>query len=309
MSKTQKHALILVIIAISGAYNCYHYDPIAEIFKASELQKIVLTPNPLELHGDSVSFEISITLPIKMLREKSRYVADFYYAIGDVTKARRGIKPPLGAFKIDTLILEGHQFVKLKKPHTIRKKMTLAYHDTLALGYLQVYVTAREGKRHKILGPTTVLSQEKPVIGVIATSRLVKKPNQVKDSEQGVKAYEAIRSATSRTDGQYQKAYELLQNAPQTAINQFNQGLAYLLEGKNYPAARKALENAEQLNNQDAVIPYALAIVAARTKQEKELITYLKKAFVLKPDLKAKARKDAEFFTYRKKAAFQEALK
>ena len=58
------------------------------------------------------------------------------------------------------------------------------------------------------------------------------------DTKDGMKAYEVIKSATSRGDGQYKKAYELLTNAPKTFTNQFNQGLAYLLEGKNYEKAK-----------------------------------------------------------------------
>ena len=125
----------------------------------------------------------------------------------------------------------------------------------------------------------------------------------------GIKGYYAIKEATARDDGKYKEAYELLGSAANTVPNYFNKGLAYLLEANDYEQAKAAFNAAAKLNEKDAMTHYALAVVAARTGSEGDLTQNLKKAVELKSDLKAKALKDAEFFKYKTKASFMDAIK
>jgi len=125
----------------------------------------------------------------------------------------------------------------------------------------------------------------------------------------GIKGYYAIQQATARDDGKYKEAYEVLANAANTTPNYFNKGLAYLLEANDYEQAKAAFNAAAKMNDKDAVIYYALAVVAARQGSESDLTQNLKKAVELKSDLKAKALKDAEFFKFKTKAAFTDAIK
>ncbi len=125
----------------------------------------------------------------------------------------------------------------------------------------------------------------------------------------GIKGYYAIQQATSRDDGKYKEAYELLASAASTVPNYFNKGLAYLLEANDYEQAKASFNAAAKMNDKDATTFYALAVVAARQGNEGELTQNLKKAVELKSDLKAKALKDAEFFKYKTKASFMDAIK
>ena len=305
MHQNKKYFIIIAIVAISGFYNCYPFvidDPITSIAASEEMQEFTITPNILELHGDSIPFTISFKLPPKLIRKKYNYVGEFYYTIGNVNKARPGAPPYLGEFKVDTMKVNSEKLSRLKHPIIWRKKFMLAYQDTFKMGYLHMYGTVFKGSKSKRFGPIPLKSQGKSVLGVVTTCRLVKTPQKNIDSINGLKAYEAIKLATSRVDGQYKMAYSLLTKAPKTATNQFNQGLAYLLEGKNYEEAKKAFETAAQLAPKDAIIRYALAIVAART--DKDFIKYLKKVVALDPKLKIKARQDAEFFKYWENEAF-----
>lgn len=125
----------------------------------------------------------------------------------------------------------------------------------------------------------------------------------------GIKGYYAIKKATARNDGKYKEAYELLTQARKTVANCFNKGLAYLLEANDYEQAKTAFNAAAQLNEKDAITYYALAVVAARTGNESGLTQNLKKAVELKSNLKTKALNDAEFFKYKTKASFIDAIK
>ena len=125
----------------------------------------------------------------------------------------------------------------------------------------------------------------------------------------GVKAYYTFKKATSRDDGKYKEAYELLANASNTVPNRFNQGLAYLLEGNDYEQAKAGFNAAIQINAKDAMAYYGLAVTAARQGNTNELAQNLKKAIDLKGVLKAKALKDAEFFKFKTNTSFLDAIK
>lgn len=310
MHQHKKYVLILAIIAISGYSNCWDVDPLGKMAMLSEQQEAIVTPNPLELHGDSVKFNLSVELPKKMLRQskKSWYKAEVFYTTGDVTKMQLGFRSKNREIKAGDIYFDGYPYATSYKRPILDTNMQFAYHDSLQYGYLIYYGIIGKATKSKKIGPIKVRGNKGAVVGIATTCRLVKTPKS-EDSKEGNSAYEAIKSATSRNDGQYKKAYELLANAPKTFTNQFNQGLAYLLEGKNYEKAKKALEAATQLNEQDAIAHYVLGIVASRTENDQELTKYLKKAFALKPNLKGKALKDAEFFKYLGKEPFIEALK
>ena len=305
MHRNKKYILILAIIAISGYSNCFERDIVAEIRKLSEQNKEVISPNPLELHGDSVKFNLSLALPKEIFRghKKTWYATEIFYTTDDAKKMRYGYKPKTKEIKAGEIFFDGYPYVMKGGQPILDKDMQFAYVDSLKFGYLVFYGIAGKGSRSKRYGPRPLMRDEGYVVGIATTCRLVKTPKN-EDSNEGKSAYEAMKSATSRDDGQYKKAYELLTNAPKTFTNQFNQGLAYLLEGKNYEKAKKALETATQLNPKEALTYYVLAIVAARTKNDQDLIAHLKKAIALNPDLKAKAKADVEFYKYWEQAVF-----
>jgi tetratricopeptide (TPR) repeat protein len=49
----------------------------------AETQSIDVVPSPLELHGDSVNFDVSVVLPAKMLPQKYTYNLTTYYKYGE----------------------------------------------------------------------------------------------------------------------------------------------------------------------------------------------------------------------------------
>lgn len=68
----------LAIIGISGAL-FFSGCALNQMVKMAKDQDISVTPNPLELHGGKVEYEVSATLPAKMLKKNLVYAIDSRY--------------------------------------------------------------------------------------------------------------------------------------------------------------------------------------------------------------------------------------
>lgn len=56
---------------------------LARMLKKAKDQQLVVNPSPLELHGDSVNFDLTLTLPTKMLKPNKTYALSPNYLYGD----------------------------------------------------------------------------------------------------------------------------------------------------------------------------------------------------------------------------------
>lgn len=54
-----------------------------QMVKMAKDQELKVSPNPLELHGNTADFELSATLPVKMLKKNLVYALDSKYEYGD----------------------------------------------------------------------------------------------------------------------------------------------------------------------------------------------------------------------------------
>src|SRR5690606_37479426 len=54
-----------------------------QMVKMSKDQQLTVTPNPLELHRDSVTFDMAANLPAKMLKKGTTYTITTFYKYGD----------------------------------------------------------------------------------------------------------------------------------------------------------------------------------------------------------------------------------
>ena len=102
-------------------------------------------------------------------------------------------------------------------------------------------------------------------------------------------------------DGDYDGAQQMMNNRN----CDYNMALSHLLK-QDYEACKKGLECIE---NKDAQCYYLMAVLSARTNNEAEVYTNLKKAVDMNAGYKAKAAKDAEFKKYKKSPTFQEIVK
>lgn len=56
---------------------------LSKMIKMAKDQKLAVTPSPLELHGDSVRFEMAVNLPVGMLKPNKIYAVNTFYTYTD----------------------------------------------------------------------------------------------------------------------------------------------------------------------------------------------------------------------------------
>ncbi|MDX1627950.1 MAG: hypothetical protein R3345_04580 [Fulvivirga sp.] len=146
------YAIILLgVLTLSGC-------ALNQMVKMAEEQNLTVTPNPLEVHADTVSFEMSANLPVKMLKKGKVYTINTFYKYGD-----------------NEVALEPMQFKAEDYPNADEqapqqsKEYAFAYSPAMKNGMLQVQGVALDPKNGK--------SKETPRMdvapGVITTSEMV----------------------------------------------------------------------------------------------------------------------------------------
>ena len=129
-----------------------------QMVKMAEQQNLTVSPNPLEVHADTVSFEMSANLPVKMLKKGKIYTLNTFYKYGDNETALEPIQ-----FKADDYPNAANEQPKASKEYSF------AYSPAMKSGMLEVQGVASDPKNGK--------SKESERLGVapgiIATSKLV----------------------------------------------------------------------------------------------------------------------------------------
>lgn len=127
-----------------------------QMIKMAKNQNLTVSPNPLEVHKDTVAFEFSASLPVKMLKPNTTYTLNTYYRHGDQDQT-----------------LESVQFKSLDFPQAatqqpkVTRKYNFAYTPALKSGLLQIEGVATKGSKSKSTPRLDVAT------GVITTSKLV----------------------------------------------------------------------------------------------------------------------------------------
>lgn len=128
-----------------------------KMVKMSKEQQLTVTPNPLEVHKDTVAYEVAANLPVKMLKKGTVYTVNSFYKYGDKELAMEPIP-----FKA-----EDYPNSSKEQPR-VTKTYTFAYQPAMKTGTLEVEGVASKGTKSKA-------SPRLPVAtGVITTSKLVK---------------------------------------------------------------------------------------------------------------------------------------
>src|SRR5690349_21627715 len=117
-------AAVCVIVGLSGC-------TLPKMVKMSKDQQLTVTPNPLEVHGDQVKFDMSASLPVKMLKKKTTYTADIDYKAGEK-------KTDVGE-----VVFNAADYPNAKKEQPkAEKSFTFPYTDDMQRGNLVVTGTA-----------------------------------------------------------------------------------------------------------------------------------------------------------------------
>lgn len=148
-----------------------------QMVKMAEDQNLTVTPNPLELHADTVAFEMSANLPAKMLKKGKVYTINTFYKYGDSEIALDPIQ-----FKA-----EDYPNADTQQPQKTQQ-FSFAYSPAMESGMLQIQGVALDPKNGK--------SKETPRMdvapGVITTSQLVEAVYQPVFAEHGYNNQEEL---------------------------------------------------------------------------------------------------------------------
>lgn len=128
-----------------------------KMVKMAKEQQLTATPNPLEVHKDTVAFELSAALPVKMLKKGTVYSVNTFYKYGESEIALDPIP-----FKA-----EDYPNSKTEQPK-VTKGFSFPYAPNLKSGVLEVEGVATKGTKSKKTPRLQVAT------GIITTSKLVK---------------------------------------------------------------------------------------------------------------------------------------
>jgi hypothetical protein len=148
----RKLVYVLLIIGALGFTGC----TLPKMIKMAKEQNLTVTPNPLEVHKDTVKYEMAANIPVKMLKKGTVYTVNSFYKAGDKEIALDPIP-----FKA-----EDYPNSSVEAPK-VTKTFSFPYQPSLKTGILQVEGVASKGTKSKALPRMDVAT------GVITTSKLV----------------------------------------------------------------------------------------------------------------------------------------
>jgi len=146
-----------------------------QMIKMSKEQNLTVSPNPLEVHKDTVTYEMSANLPVKMLKKGTAYTLNSFYKYGDSELALDPIP-----FKA-----EDYPNAGTEQPKTT-KTFTFPYKPEYKTGTLQVEGVAAKGAKSKTTPRMDVAT------GLITTSKLVQNSYYAAFADHGYNNQEEI---------------------------------------------------------------------------------------------------------------------
>lgn len=149
----RKAVYSFIVVSMLGVSGC----TLPQMIKLSKQQNLQVAPNPLEVHKDTVSYEMSATLPVKMLKKGTTYTLNSFYKYGDKELA------------LPELVFKGDDFANAATEQPkMSKTYSFPYQPELKVGTVQIEGVAAKGTSNKKTPRMDVAT------GVITTSKLVK---------------------------------------------------------------------------------------------------------------------------------------
>jgi len=149
MRKVVYSFLIFGVMGLSGC-------TLPKMVKMAKEQQLTVTPNPLEVHKDTVAFDMAANLPVKMLKKGTAYSVNTFYKYGESEQALEPIE-----FKA-----EDYPNSATEEPR-VTKDFVFAYSPAMKTGVLEVEGVASKGEKAKATERMQVAT------GLITTSKLV----------------------------------------------------------------------------------------------------------------------------------------
>lgn len=149
MRKVVYSFFIIAALSLAGC-------TLPKMVKMSKDQQLTVTPNPLEVHKDTVTFDMAANLPVKMLMKGTVYTVNTYYKYGEQEVALDPI----------TFKAEDYPNAGTEQPKATQT-FSFAYAPAMKNGVLEVEGVASKGEKSKSSGRMQVAT------GIITTSKLV----------------------------------------------------------------------------------------------------------------------------------------
>lgn len=149
MRKVVYSFFIVAAVSLAGC-------TLPKMVKMSKDQQLTVTPNPLEVHRDTVTFDMAANLPVKMLKKGTTYTVNTFYKYGEQEVA------------LDPITFKAEDFPNAsteqpKATHTF----SFPYSPQMKSGVLEVEGVASKGEKAKNSPRMQVAT------GVVTTSKLV----------------------------------------------------------------------------------------------------------------------------------------
>jgi tetratricopeptide (TPR) repeat protein len=148
----RKLLYLIAFVVVSSLGGC----TLPKMIKLAKEQNLQVNPNPLEVHKDTVAFDMAANLPVKMLAKGTSYTVNSFYKYGDNESALESI-----VFRAEDFPNSGTEEPK------VNKSFSFPYSPAMKSGMLEVEGVAAKGAKSK----TTPRMSVAP--GVITTSQLV----------------------------------------------------------------------------------------------------------------------------------------
>jgi len=145
------------------------------MIKAAKEQKLEVAPNPLEVHKDTVNFDLAGNLPIKMLKKGTVYTINTFYKYGENELA---LDP--AAYRSEDYPNSGVEEIK------VSKAFSFPYQDAYKVGTVEVQGVASKGTKSKTTPRMPVAT------GIITTSKLVQNSYYAAFAEHGYNNQEEL---------------------------------------------------------------------------------------------------------------------
>ena len=170
MRKVLNAVILLAVLTLSGC-------SLTKMAKLAQDQQLNVDPNPLELHGDSVKFKMSATLPVKMLPKGKEYVANVVYKYGDQE------------LPLESITFKAEDYPESNEtPPTASESFSFAYQPEMKSGQVIVKGVARDPQKDKEEAAEPVPAAP----GIITTSQLVEPFHYAAYAEHGYNNQEEL---------------------------------------------------------------------------------------------------------------------
>jgi outer membrane protein OmpA-like peptidoglycan-associated protein len=153
--KSKSMRKLLYAFTIIGALT-FTGCTLPSMVKLAKQQNLQVTPNPLEVHKDTVNYSFTANLPVKMLKKGTVYTLNSFYKYGESEVALDPIP-----FKAEDFPNSGTEQPK------VTKAFSFPYKDAYKVGTLEVEGVASKGTKNKKTARLPVAT------GIITTSKLV----------------------------------------------------------------------------------------------------------------------------------------